>query len=120
MCNQQKRLYSDVTTLLHEVGVPAHMLGHDYLRYAIIFVYEQPHKMKRITKEVYPEIAKVYKTSVGSVEKSMRNTIETTWIRTSCEFIYEVFGNTVDIRKTKPSNKEFIAMLVDRLRICYM
>lgn len=120
MITIQKSLYIDVTKLLHEIGIPAHMLGHDYLRYAILIVLEEPQKIRNITKEVYPEIANKYHTSIGSVEKGIRNTIETTWNRVHHECLYEVFGNTIDIRKNKPSNKEFIATIVDRLRIGYM
>lgn len=116
----QKRLFIDVTNILHEIGVPAHMLGHDYLRDAIILVFQSPKRLRRITIEVYPQVARMYGTSISSVEKSMRNAIETVWVRGNQELIYQMFGNTIDIRKTKPANKEFIAMVVDMLRISYM
>lgn len=110
-----KRTYTAVTRLLHELGLPAHLLGHEFLRYAILKVYQEPNVLRNITMLLYPEIAKAYHTSVYSVEKGIRTAIEIAWIRADDEMIRYIFGNTIDHQRAKPSNKEFIAMIVDEL-----
>ena len=116
MDNSRKAIYVNVTNLLHEIGIPAHIVGHDYIRHAIVSACENPALLKNITKHLYVKVAIYYDTSVYSVEKGIRNAIEVAWARGDISAIHSVFGNTVHFQRAKPSNKEFIAMIVDVVR----
>lgn len=116
MDNSRKAIYVKVTNLLHEIGIPAHIVGHDYIRYAIVSACENPSLLKNVTKELYRNVAIYFDTSVYSVEKGIRNAIEVAWARGDISAIHSVFRNTVHFQRAKPSNKEFIAMIVDVIR----
>lgn len=107
----------EITTLLHEVGVPAHIKGYLYLREAITMVYNNLDILGSITKILYPEIAGKYCTTASRVERAIRHAIEVAWIRGNVEAISEIFSYTISYNKSKPTNSEFIAMIADRLRI---
>lgn len=108
-----------VTRLIHKVGIPAHIKGYQYLRTAIMMTYENSELINSVTKELYPTIAKVYKTTSSRVERAIRHAIEVAWDRGDCDVLDEMFGYTVQKSKGKPTNSEFIALVADYLSIYY-
>ncbi len=110
-------LDSEITSILHEVGVPAHIKGYMYLREAISMVYNNIEILGSITKVLYPEIATNYGTTSSRVERAIRHAIEIAWVRGNVDAISDIFSYTISYNKSKPTNSEFIAMIADRLRI---
>ena len=106
-----------VTDFIHELGVPAHIKGYQYIRSAIMMVVENMDLLNFITKQLYPEIAKAYNTTASSVERAIRHSIEVAWSRGKPEIMNEIFGYTIHTGKGKPTNSEFIAMVADRIRL---
>ena len=106
-----------VTNIIHEVGVPAHIKGYQYLRDGIMMVVEDIEIINQITKQLYPDLAKKYKTTPSRVERAIRHAIEVGWGRGQIETVENIFGYTVNANKGKPTNSEFIAMIADKLRI---
>lgn len=115
--SQPVDLESIVTEFIHELGVPAHIKGYQYIRSAIMMVIEDMELLNYITKQLYPTIAKKYKTTSSRVERAIRHSIEVAWNRGKPETMDEIFGYTVDTGKGKPTNSEFIAMVADRIRL---
>ena len=112
-----QEIESLITKLLHELGVPANLKGYQYLRFAILSVYENMSLLNSITKSLYPMIAEEYNTTASRVERSIRNAIEVAWNRGSADILHQIFGYTVSVTKSKPTNSEFIAMLADRIHL---
>ena len=112
-------LQLSITKTLHELGVPSHIKGYQYIREGITIVYERPEIIGGITKELYPEIAKKFNTTVSRVERAIRHAIEISWNRGNWELMEEIFGHSVDIDKAKPTNSEFIVTVADKLRLDY-
>lgn len=112
-----KNLDIDITNIIHEIGVPAHIKGYQYLRDAITLVYNQIEILSAITKTLYPTIAEKYETTPSRVERAIRHAIEVAWTRGNIDSISRLFGYTVNIAKSKPTNSEFIAMVADKLRL---
>lgn len=110
-------LESEITNILHEMGVPAHIKGYLYLRESIDMVYNDIELLGSITKVLYPDVAKKYKTTASRVERAIRHAIEVAWNRGNIEAISNIFGYTVSVSKSKPTNSEFIAMIADKLRL---
>lgn len=110
-------LEKNVTDILHEIGIPAHIKGYLYLRTAILETYENIDFLGQITKVLYPEIAGVYATTPSRVERAIRHAIEVAWNRGNVDAIDEIFGYTISASKAKPTNSEFIAMISDKLRL---
>ncbi len=110
-------LESEITNMLHEMGVPAHIKGYLYLRESINMVYNDIELLGSITKVLYPDVAKKYKTTASRVERAIRHAIEVAWNRGNIEAISNIFGYTVSVTKSKPTNSEFIAMIADKLRL---
>lgn len=110
-------LQISVTKLLHELGVPSHIKGYQYIREGIIMLFENPNMIGGITKELYPEIASKYDTTVSRVERAIRHAIEVSWNRGDWKLMEEIFGHSVDIDKAKPTNSEFIVTISDKLRL---
>ncbi len=106
-----------VTNVIHEVGVPAHIKGYQYLREAIMMVIEDIEIINQITKLLYPEIAEKFHTTPSRVERAIRHAIEVAWSRGQNETVESIFGYTVSAAKGKPTNSEFIAMIADKLRL---
>ena len=106
-----------VTEVIHQVGVPAHIKGYQYLREAIMMAVEDMDAVSAITKVLYPSIAKKYKTTSSRVERAIRHAIEVAWDRGDIETLQSYFGYTVSGVKGKPTNSEFISMIADRLRL---
>lgn len=110
-------LESQVTAIIHEVGVPAHIKGYQYLREAIIIAVQDMDVINAVTKVLYPEIAKRFGTTASRVERAIRHAIEVAWDRGDLETLQKYFGYTVSNAKGKPTNSEFIAMIADRLQL---
>ena len=106
-----------VTNMIHEVGVPAHIKGYQYLRDGIMMVVENMDVLNQITKQLYPDLAKKHKTTPSRVERAIRHAIEVAWNRGEIGTIENIFGYTVDSNKGKPTNSEFIAMIGDKIRL---
>ncbi|HCC06728.1 MAG TPA: sporulation transcription factor Spo0A [Clostridiales bacterium] len=115
--NANRDLETEVTSIIHEIGVPAHIKGYQYLRDSIMMSVENMEILDYITKELYPTIAKKYSTTPSRVERAIRHAIEVAWERGSTEYIDKLFGYTVNHRKGKPTNSEFIALISDKLRL---
>jgi two-component system response regulator (stage 0 sporulation protein A) len=110
-------LESEVTSIIHEIGIPAHIKGYQYLRDAIIMAINDMDILNSITKQLYPSIAKHYNTTPSRVERAIRHAIEVAWSRGKMDTIDKLFGYTVNNGKGKPTNSEFIALIADRLRL---
>lgn len=106
-----------VTEMIHDVGVPAHIKGYQYLREAIIMSVLDMDMLNSVTKVLYPEVAKKYQTTPSRVERAIRHAIEVAWSRGKVETIEEMFGYTVSVGKGKPTNSEFIALITDKIRM---
>jgi len=106
-----------VTSIIHEVGVPAHIKGYQYVREAIMITVEDMEVINSVTKVLYPEVAKRYHTTPSRVERAIRHAIEVAWDRGDLETLQRFFGYTVSNAKGKPTNSEFIAMISDRIRL---
>ena len=109
----------DVTNLLLEIGIPAHIKGYQYIREGIMLSFYDKNMLHYITKCLYPTIAKKYKTTSSSVERTIRHAIEVAFRRGNRQVLVEIFSNTICSKKTKPTNSEFIALLTDKLRLEY-
>ncbi len=114
-----RNMENDVTDMIREIGIPAHIKGYQYIREAIMMSIDDINMLNFITKLLYPAIAKKYKTTSSSVERAIRHAIEVAWARGKLEVIENIFGYTVSAGKGKPTNSEFIALLADKLRIEY-
>ena len=115
----QGNLETDVTNIIHEIGVPAHIKGYQYLRDAIILSVNDMEMLNSITKILYPTIAKRHQTTSSRVERAIRHAIEVAWSRGKMDTIDELFGYTVSTGKGKPTNSEFIALIADKIRLEY-
>lgn len=112
-----KHLDVEVTNMIHEIGIPAHIKGYLYLREAILMVIHRVDLLSGVTKELYPAIAAKYKTTPSRVERAIRHAIEVAWSRGNVDVINGIFGHTVNRDRGKPTNSEFIAMVADKLRM---
>ena len=115
--NNKPSIESEVTEIIHEIGVPAHIKGYQYLRKAIIMTVDDIEMINSITKILYPTVAKVYNTTASRVERAIRHAIEVAWDRGDTDVLNKFFGYTVSCGRGKPTNSEFIAMIADRLRL---
>lgn len=115
----ERHLEADVTNIIHEIGVPAHIKGYQYLRDAIMMSVRDNEMLNSITKLLYPEIAKKHKTTPSRVERAIRHAIEVAWSRGKMDTIDELFGYTVNNGKGKPTNSEFVALIADKIRLEY-
>lgn len=115
----ERNLEADVTEIIHEIGVPAHIKGYQYLRDAIVMSVNDMDMLNSITKILYPTIAKKYQTTSSRVERAIRHAIEVAWSRGKMDTIDEMFGYTIHNGKGKPTNSEFIALITDRIRLQY-
>ena len=114
-----QNLENDITQMLHEIGVPAHIKGYQYLRDSIIMSVSDMEMLNSITKILYPTIAKKHQTTPSRVERAIRHAIEVAWSRGKMDTIEELFGYTVSNGKGKPTNSEFIALIADKIRLEY-
>ena len=109
-------LDQNISKLLQEIGVPAHIKGYQYLREAITIVFEDVDVLNSITKVLYPRVAELHATTPSRVERAIRHAIEVAWSRGDVETISKMFSHTINKSKAKPTNSEFIAMIADKLR----
>lgn len=112
-------LENDVTKMIREIGIPAHIKGYQYIREGIMMSVKDPEILNYITKYLYPTIAKKYHTTTSSVERAIRHAIEVAWNRGKLESMEELFGYSVNSGKGKPTNSEFIALIADKFRLEY-
>lgn len=117
--NLERNLENDVTEIIHEIGVPAHIKGYQYLRDAIIMSVGEMEMLNSITKILYPTVAKKHQTTPSRVERAIRHAIEVAWSRGKMDTIDELFGYTIHNGKGKPTNSEFIALIADKIRLQY-
>ncbi len=110
-------LQVSITKILHELGIPSHIKGYQYIREGVSIIFERPETIGGITKELYPELASKFDTTVSRVERAIRHAIEVSWNRGDWELMEEIFGHSVDIDKAKPTNSEFIVTVADKLRL---
>lgn len=115
----ERNLESDVTNIIHEIGIPAHIKGYQFLRDAIIMSVNDMDMLNSITKILYPTIAKKHQTTSSRVERAIRHAIEVAWSRGRIDTIDELFGYTINTGKGKPTNSEFIALIADKIRLEY-
>ncbi len=110
-------LQISITKMLHELGIPSHIKGYQYIREAVNVIFENPGIIGGITKELYPLLAEKFDTTVSRVERAIRHAIEVSWNRGNLDFMEEIFGYSVDIDKAKPTNSEFMVTIADKLRL---
>ena len=113
------KIENEITEILHEVGIPAHIKGYMYLRTAILTTFYNIEILGQVTKVLYPDIARTYNTTSSRVERAIRHAIEVAWNRGNTDAIDDIFGYTVSAIKAKPTNSEFIAMIADKLRLAH-
>ena len=116
---KEYNLEKDVTDMIHEIGVPAHIKGYQYLRDAIIMSVQDAEMLSSVTKILYPTIAKRHQTTSSRVERAIRHAIEVAWSRGKMDTLNELFGYTVNGGKGKPTNSEFVALIADKIRLDY-
>ena len=107
----------EVTTIMHQIGIPAHVKGYQYIRDAILMVVEDVSILGAVTKELYPGIAKKHNTASSRVERGIRHAIELAWVRGQTDTLKRIFGYSMNIERQKPTNSEFIALLADKFRV---
>ena len=117
LITKNRSLEAEITNIIHEIGVPAHIKGYLYLREAIAMVVENTGLLSAVTKELYPSIAKKFNTTSSRVERAIRHAIEVAWSRGKVDTINNLFGYTINNHRGKPTNSEFIAMIADKLRL---
>ena len=110
-------LEQSITNLLHTLGMPSHIKGYSYIRDGISLLYNKPTLLGAITKELYPDTANKYGTTSSRAERAIRHAIEVSWARGDIDAMDDIFGNSVDFDRAKPTNSEFIATLADRIRL---
>ena len=110
-------LQLSISKILHELGIPSHIKGYQYIREGIAIIFEHPETIGGITKELYPELANHFETTVSRVERAIRHAIEVSWNRGNWSLMEEIFGHSVDIDRAKPTNSEFIVTIADKLRL---
>ena len=108
-----------ITKTLHDLGIPSHIKGYQYIRDGVEILFERPDVIGGITKELYPELAERFETTVSRVERAIRHAIEVSWNRGDWDLMEELFGHSVDIDKAKPTNSEFMVTIADKLRLEY-
>ncbi len=115
--SKQPSLEHRITQIMRDMGVPAHIKGYQYMRDAIMLVIDNLDLISSVTKKLYPELAIKYKTTPSRIERAIRHAIEVAWERGKVDAIQDLFGYTINTKKGKPTNSEFIAMLSDKLRL---
>ena len=115
--NREANVVAMVTSMIHEIGVPAHIKGYQYLREAILIAVNDMEVINAITKVLYPQVAKTFATTPSRVERAIRHAIEVAWDRGDLDTLQRFFGYTVSNTKGKPTNSEFIALIADKLQL---
>ncbi len=113
---KERELHIAISKILHQLGIPSHIKGYNYIRESVFLFYKSGDNYSGITKEIYPEVALRFSTTASRVERAIRHAIEVSWNRGDYDLMEEIFGNSVAIERAKPTNSEFIATIADRLR----
>ena len=114
---ENDKLQETIISILHELGIPSHIKGYQYIKEGIEMIYHQPSFMTSITKNLYPELARRFRVSTTSVERNIRHAIELGWSRANWDYMEELFGYSIDTEKSKPTNSEFITTIVDKINL---
>lgn len=114
---QDKTLQIKISNLLHELGIPSNIKGYQYVRSAILMVYDNPGFIGCITKQLYPDLSIKFNTSKERIERAIRHAIEVSWNRGDIDLMDSIFGHSIDMNKSKPTNSEFIITIADKLRL---
>jgi two-component system response regulator (stage 0 sporulation protein A) len=115
--NKNINFSKSLISILHELGIPSNIKGYEYIKEGIIETYNNPNMMSKITKDLYPYIANKYNTTISRVEGAIRHAIEISFRRGNLDTIHEIFGHSIDIDKSKPTNSSFISTIVEKLRL---
>lgn len=115
--DSSKSIEFELSTLLHDLGIPSHILGYKYIREGIMLLYNCDDLGVLVTKEIYPKIALKYQTTTSRVERAIRHAIEISWARGDIELMEEIFGNSIDFDRSKPTNSEFMTTIADRFKL---
>ena len=110
-------LQVSISKMLHDLGIPSHIKGYQFLRDAVYMVFDNPEIIGGITKELYPDLANKYNTTISRVERAIRHAIEISWMRGDMRLMEGIFGHSVDINRSKPTNSEFIVTIADKMRL---
>ncbi len=116
LSESDREVHIAISKLLHQLGIPSHIKGYNYIRESVFLFYKNSDTYGGITKEIYPEVAIKYSTTASRVERAIRHAIEVSWNRGDYDLMEEIFGNSVAFERAKPTNSEFIATIADRLR----
>ena len=121
ICNKNKNtnFNNSLIYILHELGIPSNIKGYEYIKESIIEIYNNPNIMNKVTKDLYPFIANKYNTTTSRVEGAIRHAIEISFRRGNIDTIHEIFGHSIDIDKSKPTNSSFISTIAEKLRLKY-
>ena len=114
---QEEKIEDKIIRILHELGIPSHIKGYQYMKEGIEMIYHTPSMMDKITKSLYPELAKKFHSTTTRVERDIRHAIELGWARANWDYMEELFGYSIDSDKAKPTNREFITTIVDRINL---
>lgn len=114
---QEENVEVEVSSLLHNLGIPSHVRGYQYIREGVLLLYQSSKVVTLVTKEIYPEIANRYNTTSSRVERAIRHAIEISWVRGDLKLMERIFGNSIDFERSKPTNSEFLTTIADRLRL---
>ncbi|MDE6284965.1 MAG: sporulation transcription factor Spo0A [Bacilli bacterium] len=114
---QRSDVEVEISVLLHNLGIPSHVRGYQYIREGILLIYESNKIVTLVTKEIYPKIATKYSTTSSRVERAIRHAIEISWVRGDLKLMEKIFGNSIDFERAKPTNSEFLSTIADRLRL---
>lgn len=112
-----ERIESEVSTLLHDLGIPSHVRGYQYIREGIMLLYANDGYTTAVTKEIYPKIALKYQTTSSRVERAIRHAIEISWNRGDIKLMEDLFGNSIDFDRSRPTNSEFLSTVADRFKL---
>ncbi len=111
------KIEAEVSNILHDLGIPAHVRGYNFIRDGVIMIYESEGFVTSLTKEIYPKVASKYNTTPSRVERAIRHAIEISWSRGDIKLMEEIFGNSVDFERSRPTNAEFLSGIADRFKI---
>ena len=115
--DKERELHVAISKILHQLGIPSHIKGYNYIRESVFLFYKNNDSYGGITKEIYPEVAIRFSTTASRVERAIRHAIEVAWGRGQVDLMENIFGYTISASKGKPTNSEFIAMIADKLRL---
>lgn len=115
--NKQINIEIEISDLLHNLGIPSHVRGYQYIRDGILYLYKKNGYVSYITKEIYPEIAEKYDTTSSRVERAIRHAIEISWDRGDLNLMENLFGHSIDYERSKPTNSEYINTIADRIKL---